>query len=63
VATTGDEIVRILVLSVGTTTAVDFTIATALIDPVALNVADTVRVPSFADCAVPLVVTPVPTVT
>ena len=54
--------VRILVLSVGTTTAVDFTIATALIDPVALNVADTVRVPSFADCAVPLVVTPVPTV-
>jgi hypothetical protein len=60
----GSAIARVLTVSAGATTAVDFGIATALMSatPVELNVAATVRVESSALCAAP-VVTPVATVT
>ena len=60
----GSAIARVLTVSAGATTAVDFGIATALMSstPVELNVAAAVRVESSALCAAP-VVTPVATVT
>ena len=58
----GRSIVRVLCVSTGSTTAVEISIAPALMSPVA-SVAATVRVAKSAACVALLVVTPLGTVT